>query len=358
MANLEILRNSKTIGQKNFKKWSANVGLTGIAQDSAYLNVLPQHQGVVNIASGWLDWQKGNNEHEKGIYQQTNKSGTFFSSWGPEFNVVNIDLSLASHNKITIDGFGEIRVRKEFSQSIYDNEFWLYNTQTPGPVIIADPGDTIKVKLTNNLGIDSQTNEWNGVADSTNLHLHGSHVSPQGYGDNVMITLGNGESREYEYKIPENHPSGLLWMHPHLHGSTALSLAGGAALPVFILPDSEDTNNLSGYDPTKENIHLLSLQSWAVEQEINPNVVQGRNNWVNTKQMPARIFDDNGTSFYKYASAPFNGQNNQPLNPSSTYGSVVAAEPNENLIHTVNGQYNPTIKANTCLLYTSPSPRD
>ena len=347
MANLEILRNAKTIGQKNFKKWSANVGLTGIAQDSAYLNVLPQHQGVVNIASGWLDWQKGNNEHEKGIYQQTNKSGTFFSSWGPEFNVVNIDLSLASHNKITIDGFGEIRVRKEFSQSIYDNEFWLYNSQTPGPVIIADPGDTIKVKLTNNLGIDSQTNEWNGVADSTNLHLHGSHVSPQGYGDNVMITVGNGESREYEYKIPENHPSGLLWMHPHLHGSTALSLAGGAALPVFILPDSKDTNNLSGYDPTKENIHLLSLQSWAVEQEINPNALQGKNNWENTKQMPARIFDDNGTSFYKYASAPFNGQNNQPLNPSSEYGSAVAAEPNENLIHTVNGQYNPTIKANT-----------
>ena len=192
--------------------------------------------------------------------------GHSFQVGDQEFNVVNIDLSLASHNKITIDGFGEIRVRKEFSQSIYDNEFWLYNSQTPGPVIIADPGDTIKVKLTNNLGIDSQTNEWNGVADSTNLHLHGSHVSPQGYGDNVMITLGNGESREYEYKIPEKSSQ---WIALDASTSTWLNsiiVGRGAALPVFILPDSEDTNNLSGYDPTKENIHLLSLQSWAVEQ--------------------------------------------------------------------------------------------
>ena len=347
MPNLEDLRNAKTIGQKNFEKWSSNAGLTGIAQDSAYFNVLPQHQKDIEIASGWLDWQNANIEHGQGKYERTNQDGTFYSSWGTEFDEVNIDLSLASHNKITIDGFGEIRVREEFSQSVYDNEFWLYNGQTPGPVIIADPGDTIKIKLTNNLGIDAQTKEWNGTVERTNLHLHGSHVSPQGKSDNVMIAVENGDSQEYEYKIPENHPSGLLWMHPHLHGSTSLSLAGGAALPVFILPDSEDTNNLSGYDPTKENIHLLSLQSWAVEQEINPNAVQGKDNWENTKQMPARIFDDNGTSFYKYASAPFNGHNTQPLNPSSSYGSAVAAEATENLIHTVNGQYNPTIKANT-----------
>ncbi|MCB4377254.1 multicopper oxidase domain-containing protein [Synechococcus sp. MU1650] len=360
MANREDLRNAKTIGQKNFENWSRNAGLTGNAQDSAYFNVLPQHQTYIAIASGWLDWQKANIGHSQGKYERTNQDGTFYSSWGPEFDEVNIDLSLASHKKITVDGFGEIRVREEFSQSIYDNEFWLYNGQTPGPVIIADPGDTIKVKLTNNLGIDAQTKEWNGTVERTNLHLHGSHVSPQGKSDNVMIAVENGDSQEYEYKIPENHPSGLLWMHPHLHGSTSLSLAGGAALPVFILPDSEDTNNLSGYDPTKENIHLLSLQSWAVEQEINPNIEQGEHNWENTQQMPARVFSDDEGNYYKYSSSPFNGNNYQPLahftgNPywgikegkGATYADYVAAETTENLIHTVNGQYNPTIKADT-----------
>ena len=233
----------------------------------------------------------------------------------------------------------------------------MYNGQTPGPIIVADPGDTIRVKLSNNLAVDAQTEEWNSLAKRTNLHLHGSHVSPKGKGDNVMIAVENGDSQEYIYQIPENHPSGLLWMHPHLHGTTSLSLAGGAALPVFVLPDKEDTNNLDDYDPTTSNIHLLSLQSWAVEQENNPSVTPGENNWENTKQMPPRVFQEDGTSFYKYGSAPFNGNNYQPLafftdtdifkTGGATYADYVAAETTENLIHTVNGQYNPTINAKT-----------
>ena len=360
VANLETLLNAKTIGRVNFQNWSRNAGLTTVAQDSAYFNVLPRHQNDVYIASGWLDWQRANNKHNQGLYQQTNQAGTFYSSWGTEFDEVNIDLSLASHNKINIEGFGEIRAREEFSRSVYDNEFWLYNGQTPGPVIVVDPGDTIRVKLTNNLGIDAQRKEWNGAVDDTNLHLHGSHVTPKGKGDNVMIAVKNGETQEYIYEIPENHPSGLLWMHPHYHGATALSLAGGAALPVFILPDSNDAKNLDAYDPTTENVHLLSLQSWAVEQEINPNVEQGENNWENTKQMPARLFSDDEGSYYKYSSSPFNGNNYEPLEfftdfnywgleegKGSTYADYVAAETTENLIHTVNGQYNPTIEATT-----------
>jgi len=352
VANLQTLLNAKTIGQVNYDKWSENAGLTGAAKDNAYFNVLPQHQSDVNIASGWLDWQIANNKHEQGVYQQTNQAGTFYSSWGTEYDEINIDLSLASHDKISIDGFGEIRAREEFSRSVYDNEFWFYNDQTPGPVIVADPGDTIKVKLSNNLGIDQQREDWNESVKDTNLHLHGSHVSPKGKGDNVMIAVKNGETQEYIYKIPENHPSGLLWMHPHYHGATSLSLAGGAALPVFILPDSEDANNLDAYDPTTENIHLLNLQSWAVEQQENPNVKQGENNWENTKQMPARLFSDEDGSYYKYSSSPFNGNNYEPLafftdEWGATYADYVAAETTENLIHTVNGQYNPTIKATT-----------
>ena len=110
MASLEDLRNAKTIGQKNFENWSRNAGLTGIAQESAYFNVLPQHQKDIEIASGWLDWQNANIEHAQGKYERTNQDGTFYSSWGPEFDEVNIELSLASHNRILIGGFGEIRV--------------------------------------------------------------------------------------------------------------------------------------------------------------------------------------------------------------------------------------------------------
>ena len=357
MASFQDLLNAKTIGQKKFEEWSKNAGLSSDPQKSGYLNVLPQHEKDIVIRSGWLDWQEANKLHANGKYKKTNKQGSFFSSWGPKFDEVSVDLSLASQNKISIDGFGELRTREEFSSSIYDNEFWVYNGQTPGPIIVADPGDTIRVKLSNNLTVDAQTEEWNSLAKRTNLHLHGSHVSPEGKGDNVMIAVENGDSQEYIYQIPENHPSGLLWMHPHLHGTTSLSLAGGAALPVVVLPDKEDTNNLDDYDPTTSNIHLLSLQSWAVEQENNPSVTPGENNWENTKQMPPRVFQEDGTSFYKYGSAPFNGNNYQPLafftdtdifkTGGATYADYVAAETTENLIHTVNGQYNPTINAKT-----------
>jgi FtsP/CotA-like multicopper oxidase with cupredoxin domain len=98
-----------------------------------------------------------------------------------------------------------------------------------------------------------------------------------------MIAIEQGDSHTYSYEIPENHPSGLLWMHPHYHGSTSLSMAGGAALPVLILPDEKDATNLEKYDPTSENIHILALQSWAVEQEQNPTTEPTNNNWEATK---------------------------------------------------------------------------
>ena len=55
----------------------------------------------------------------------------------------------------------------------------VYNEQTPGPVIVVDPGDTIKVKLSNNLGIDQQRKDWNEAVKDTNLHLLGAHMSPK-----------------------------------------------------------------------------------------------------------------------------------------------------------------------------------
>ena len=343
----KALQSATTVGQELATEWP------GAYEE--YLKVLPVTN--VNIQSGWMDWQKSNKKHEQGIYKTTNKKGTFYSSWGPS-DVLDIDLSLAPGDRTFIEGFGEIRSRKEFSSSIYDNEFWFYNGGTPGPVIVADPGDTIRVKLTNNLVTDPQTYEWNDTVNDTNLHLHGAHTPAEGDGDNVMIAIEQGDSHTYTYEIPENHPSGLLWMHPHYHGATSVSLAGGAALPVLILPDENDAPNLKKYDPTKENIHILALQAWAVEQQENPTVEPTDNNWEATKQMPPRLFSDSTGNYYKYASAPFNGNNYEPLEFfkdfsneyvtfESTYGDYVAATTTENLIHTVNSQYNPTIQATT-----------
>src|ERR671916_417866 len=75
-----------------------------------------------------------------------------------------------------------------------------YGGLLPGPTLRLRPGDRLKVTLVNNLG-----------GGPTNLHVHGMHVSPQGNSDNVFFHVENGQSFDYEFDVPANHPAGLLW---------------------------------------------------------------------------------------------------------------------------------------------------
>jgi len=90
-----------------------------------------------------------------------------------------------------------------------------YNGSVPGPTLWLRPGDKLRVKFVNNLGY------------TTNLHTHGLHVTPEGSGDNPMVMIADGESHQYEYELPKNHPAGTFWYHPHHHGQAANQTFGG-----------------------------------------------------------------------------------------------------------------------------------
>jgi FtsP/CotA-like multicopper oxidase with cupredoxin domain len=90
-----------------------------------------------------------------------------------------------------------------------------YNGGVPGPTLRLRPGDTLRVELVNRL------------EQVTNLHVHGLHVSPEGNGDNVFLAVEPGGSQQYEYRLPEDHPPGVYWYHPHHHGTVADQLYGG-----------------------------------------------------------------------------------------------------------------------------------
>ncbi|MCC6315171.1 MAG: multicopper oxidase domain-containing protein, partial [Thermomicrobiales bacterium] len=98
-----------------------------------------------------------------------------------------------------------------------------YAGRIPGPTLRFRPGDTVRVLLRNNLG-----------GDQTNLHVHGLHVSPQGNGDNVFVTLDNGQNFQYAYAIPANHPGGTFWYHPHHHGDAQEQVGAGLAGAIVI----------------------------------------------------------------------------------------------------------------------------
>lgn len=111
---------------------------------------------------------------------------------------------------------------------------------------------------------DDEGNVCSHVADfnTTNLHFHGGHVEPdyangggcttdgtlrcsdcddetddgEGddtcfYGDNVLTKVGPTEGTQHRFDIDEDgtHHEGLFWYHPHIHGTTAIQVASGAA---------------------------------------------------------------------------------------------------------------------------------
>ncbi|RCW87100.1 multicopper oxidase family protein [Paracoccus lutimaris] len=121
------------------------------------------------------------------------------------------------------------------------------------PTIFAHPGQTVRLTLHNQLPADPSCGHvpdgniniphcFNG----TNMHAHGLWVNPSGNGDNVLISLRPGVSFQYEYNIPEDHPAGTYWYHPHLHGSTALQVSSGMAGALIISGDRKPSSSANG----------------------------------------------------------------------------------------------------------------
>ena len=101
-----------------------------------------------------------------------------------------------------------------------------YNGGIPGPTLRLRAGEVLRLQLVNRL------------AEPTNLHLHGLHVSPQGNSDNVFVTVEPGSSFDYEYQLPAAHPPGLYWYHPHHHGKVAAQIFAGL-FGAIIVEDAE-----------------------------------------------------------------------------------------------------------------------
>ncbi|MEO1300449.1 MAG: multicopper oxidase family protein, partial [Cyanobacteria bacterium J06636_16] len=97
-----------------------------------------------------------------------------------------------------------------------------YNGQVPGPCLEAKAGDTVRILFENQL------------EQPTNLHFHGLHIPPTGNADNVFLVVPSGETQSYEFTIPEQHPGGLFWYHPHHHGLVAEQVFGGLVGPLIV----------------------------------------------------------------------------------------------------------------------------
>ncbi len=114
-----------------------------------------------------------------------------------------------------------------------------YNGSLPGPTLRLRPGDRLQVQLVNRLDA------------ATNLHVHGLYVSPEGNGDNAFVTVRQGESFDYDYRLPDDHPPGVYWYHPHHHGLVADQVFGGLYGAIIV----EDPQELP---VTRERVLVIS----------------------------------------------------------------------------------------------------
>lgn len=155
-----------------------------------------------------------------------------------------------------------------------------YDGEIPGPTLRARVGDRIRVTLENHIDpsqfpptSDTACNvrrnpnpppgNWYPGRDrfpacfhgdnTTNLHYHGSHVSPEGSGDNVLVEVRPGETFENDFVLTKNdslpprfaaeQPPGTHWYHPHKHGSVALQVINGMAGAFIVEGDVDDELN-------------------------------------------------------------------------------------------------------------------
>ncbi|MGI9196827.1 MAG: multicopper oxidase family protein [Candidatus Nanopelagicales bacterium] len=99
---------------------------------------------------------------------------------------------------------------------------YTYDQQFVAPLLVIDPGDRLSLTVRNRTPID------------LNTHLHGFHVTPEGDGDNVFLSVPPGEDLTTRLTIPRDHSRGLNWYHPHVHGVTNESVFKGLAGPFFV----------------------------------------------------------------------------------------------------------------------------
>ena len=202
------------------------VSLTGCEQSDGGTNKMPVQTFV----------QPTMLEAENGLLEVTLKASYF------ETKVSG--LSLKERYQVSLRAYG------------YDGHPPSYS----GPTLVVRGGDKLRIKLINALPVNppfvSFRDPTNYIKpNTTNLHTHGLHVFPGIHADSNTLEYGDyvvdpnyggvmpGESRQYAYDIPQDHPEGPFYYHPQYHGSSAIqvaSLMSGALIvrgPVDDLPE-------------------------------------------------------------------------------------------------------------------------
>jgi FtsP/CotA-like multicopper oxidase with cupredoxin domain len=193
-------------------------------------------------------------------------------------------------------------------------------TSYPGPVLMIQPGEKLKLNFENNIQIPGLSKKQNqdatlvpnssyglnggstaGGMFSTNFHMHGGHVNPSGFGDNVVARYTSGQNWTTSIKIPKDHGEGSYWYHPHYHPAVNTQLYGGLS---GFMQVGDPLNKVPLFKDVPRNLAVLKT----MQVEANP-----------------------ASSDYELAAV------------NGNFLGFHSLAPNRSSMFTVNGEYMPTV---------------
>jgi FtsP/CotA-like multicopper oxidase with cupredoxin domain/peroxiredoxin len=147
-----------------------------------------------------------------------------------------------------------------------------YNRGLVGPTTRVRAGQVLKVRLQNDLEDEPPDMHDGNIPhgfNTTNLHTHGLHVSPQSPADDVFQEIAPAAHFDFQFQIPKKHPAGTFWYHAHKHGSTALQLAGGMAGALIVQGGLDDIPEIKAAEEK-----ILVLQQFVYQaQNSGPAII-------------------------------------------------------------------------------------
>lgn len=169
-----------------------------------------------------------------------------------------------------------------------------YNGLYAGPILRANPGDRVKLKVVN------------ASSDFTiNTHFHGMHLTPAGTGDNIFIHSAPGQSFDYDFVIPTDHPGGLYWYHPHVHGSVDVELYSGLAGLIVISGGAETLPGMAGVTErlmALKNAYLTgSGPTWTLAPESSAPNLAAQSQLINGELLPTYTIAPGETQLWRIA---------------------------------------------------------
>jgi FtsP/CotA-like multicopper oxidase with cupredoxin domain len=167
------------------------------------------------------------------------------------------------------------------------------------------PGDHLKIRLINQLppappdaehAYDSDPmGEEMLQANPTNLHTHGLIVEPRKadksdptYGDYIYLLAYRSGTKpkmahpglvyidkpvDYDIYIPRNHPSGLFWFHPHVHGLSLNQISEGMSGLITIGNPSDYLGDVGGRYGLHDGVTIRHLMLKDIEVQKDGTVL-------------------------------------------------------------------------------------